>query len=508
MIHRFLNFFSPAQRVLAIAIPAVIGVGAILLVLFPRIDTARSQSPAPPAVPQVLQIQAQAPAAVQVPATTGQIKLSFAPVVARAAPAVVNVYSKQVVRTRSRSPVFNDPIFRRFFGQDFGAPRERVSNSLGSGAIVSPDGIFITNNHVIKDGSEIRVVLADKREFEAEVLTTDARADLAVLRIKSDGETFPYLEFADSDKVEIGDLVLAVGNPFGIGQTVTSGIVSALARTQIGVTDYRFFIQTDAAINPGNSGGPLIDMNGRVIGINTAIYSRSGGSNGIGFAIPSNMAKIVTDTAVSGKRLRRPWLGARFQALTNDIAASLGLERPTGALVTQTVAGGPAERAGLRPGDVIVAVAEFTVDDPQGLDYRLTTIGIGGKVPVTYQRGRKRRTATVSLERAPEDPPRNQTTLGGSNGIAGAQVANLSPAVAEDFNLDVATNEPAVVVTGFDKRSPAARVGLEVGDVILGIDGRHTPSVARLEAELAKAGQVFELVIRRGKRVITTRLRK
>ncbi|VAW14275.1 Outer membrane stress sensor protease DegS [hydrothermal vent metagenome] len=461
------------------------------------------QEMVPVQAPRPVQTQIQA----QVPVNAGQIKLSFAPVVARAAPAVVNVYSKQIVRQRSRSPIFNDPFFQRFFGQGFGVPRERVRSSLGSGAIVSSDGIVITNNHVIKGGSEIRVVLADKREFEAQVLAKDERTDLAVLKIMDGGEAFPFLEFADSDQVEIGDLVLAVGNPFGIGQTVTSGIVSALARTQVGISDYRFFIQTDAAINPGNSGGPLIDMGGRVIGINTAIYSRSGGSNGIGFAIPSNMAKIVTETASTGKRLRRPWLGARFQALNADIAASLGLDRPAGALVTEVFPDAPLALAGLRPGDVIVGVEEFGIDDPQGLEYRLTTRGLGAKVSLAYLRDGKRRQTQLVLEAAPEDPPRDQTTLRGRHGLAGAQIANLSPAVAEDLDLALTSREPAVVITGLAERSPAARVGLEVGDLILGIDGRATTSVAELEAALARVGEVFELAIRRGRRVITTRLR-
>lgn len=510
--------FSFVSWILIVAIPVVSVVAAMALVWSPEAE----QAPAPVLAQAQAQPQERSPPAEkvqtaqlrklqtqdQVPASSAQMKLSFAPVVRLAAPAVVNVYSKQIVRQRSRSPFFNDPFFQRFFGQGFGVPRERVSSSLGSGAIVSPEGIIITNNHVIKGGSEIRVVLADKREFEAKVLAKDERTDLAVLRIEGGGETFPFLEFADSDQVEIGDLVLAVGNPFGIGQTVTSGIVSALARTQIGVSDYRFFIQTDAAINPGNSGGPLIGMDGRVIGVNTAIYSRSGGSIGIGFAIPSNMARIVAETALTGKRLRRPWLGARFQALTADIAAGLGLDRPAGALVTEVLAGAPLARAGLRPGDVILRIDEFGIDDPQGLDYRLTTHGIGGEVTLVYQRGRTRQTTRLALEAAPEDPPRNQTTLRGRHGLAGARIANLSPAVAEELDLPVATTRrPAVVITGVDERGPAARVGLEVGDLILGIDGRAMSSVAELEAALSQVGEIFELVIRRGQRVITTRLR-
>ncbi|MFV2093140.1 MAG: trypsin-like peptidase domain-containing protein, partial [Hyphomicrobiales bacterium] len=298
------------------------------------------------------------------PQNAAGLRLSFAPVVKRAAPSVVNVYAKQIVRERRRSPMFEDPLFRRFFGERLGGTRERVKNSLGSGVLVASDGIVVTNNHVIKDSTEIRVALADGREFEAKVLLKDERTDLAVLRIQGGKGAFQALGFADSDQVEVGDLVLAIGNPFGVGQTVTSGIVSALARTDVGITDFRFFIQTDAAINPGNSGGPLIDSLGRVIGINTAIFSRSGGSNGIGFAIPSNMVRIVVQSARAGKLVRRPWLGGGFQKLTSEVAASLGLDRPRGALVTELVPAGPLARAGVRRCDVIVEVDGRKANDP------------------------------------------------------------------------------------------------------------------------------------------------
>ncbi|MGH6821603.1 MAG: trypsin-like peptidase domain-containing protein, partial [Methylocella sp.] len=232
---------------------------------------------------------AAVPAKTVVPDSAAVIKLSFAPVVKTAAPAVVNVYAKRVVAQRDTG-LLADPFFRRFFGNDgsFGGKRERVQNSLGSGVIVDPAGLIVTNNHVIAGGTNIRVVLADKREFAAKVLLTDERTDLAVLKIDASNEALPALPLGDSDSLEVGDLVLAIGNPFGVGQTVTNGIVSALARTQVGISDYQFFIQTDAAINPGNSGGALVNMAGELVGINTAIFSRSGGSIGIGFAIPVN----------------------------------------------------------------------------------------------------------------------------------------------------------------------------------------------------------------------------
>ena len=269
----------------------------------------------------------------RVPTSPSEVRLSYAPIVQKAAPAVVNVYAARTVQ--NRNPLLDDPFFRRFFGvPGGGGPSEQQQRSLGSGVLVDAAGLVVTNNHVIDGADQVKVSLADKREFEAEIVLKDSRSDLAVLRIKGSGEKFPALEFADSDALQVGDLVLAMGNPFGVGQTVTHGIVSAVARTQVGITDYQFFIQTDAAINPGNSGGALVDMNGRLVGINTAIFSRSGGSIGIGFAIPANMVRVVVASAqTGGSTVRRPWLGARLQAVTPEIAESLNLRRPSGALV-------------------------------------------------------------------------------------------------------------------------------------------------------------------------------
>src|SRR6266571_3298523 len=265
----------------------------------------------------------------QVPASAGQLELSFAPIVKRVAPAVVNVYAARIVA--NNNPFLADPFFRQFFGA---VPREQVERALGSGVIVDPTGLVVTNYHVIEGASQVKVALADKREFEADIVLKDQRSDLAVLRVKGAKERFPTLQFADSDELQVGDVVLAIGDPFGVGQTVTHGIVSAVARTQVGISDYQFFIQTDAAINPGNSGGALVDLGGRLVGINTAIFSRSGGSQGIGFAIPANMVKVVVASAKSGgSTVKRPWLGARLQGVTPEIADSLGLKRPTGALI-------------------------------------------------------------------------------------------------------------------------------------------------------------------------------
>src|SRR5499425_46509 len=330
----------------------------------------------------------------QVPASASQLELSFAPVVKRVAPAVVNVYAARVVA--NNNPFLADPFFRQFFGA---VPREQVERSLGSGVIVDPTGLVVTNYHVIEGASQIKVALADKREFEADIVLKDQRSDLAVLRIKDAKERFPTLEFADSDELQVGDLVLAIGNPFGVGQTVTHGIVSAVARTQVGITDYQFFIQTDAAINPGNSGGALVDLAGRLVGINTAIFSRSGGSQGIGFAIPANMVRAVIASAQGGSAVvRRPWFGAKLQAITPEIAESLNLRRPVGALVSSVVARSPAARAGMRTGDLVVSVDGQEVDDVNAFDYRFATKPLGGQAHVGVMRSGREIKLAVALE--------------------------------------------------------------------------------------------------------------
>ncbi len=274
------------------------------------------------------------------------MQLSYAPIVKRVAPAVVNVYAAHVVE--NRNPFMADPFFRQFFGG--GMPQELVQRSLGSGVIVDPSGLVVTNYHVIADASEVKIALSDKREFGADIVLKDQRSDLAVLRIKGANERFPTLQFANSDDLQVGDVVLAIGDPFGVGQTVTHGIVSAVARTQVGISDYQFFIQTDAAINPGNSGGALVDMSGRLVGINSAIYSRSGGSQGIGFAIPANGVRVVVASAQGGSSaVKRAWLGAKLQEVTPEIADSLGLKRPAGALIANLISWQPRRQG--RPQD-------------------------------------------------------------------------------------------------------------------------------------------------------------
>src|SRR5918997_1043537 len=360
------------------------------------------------------------------PETKSQVQLSFALLVRTAAPAVVNVYGSRAERGQRQAQM--EDFFRRFFGEGQGAPRENVQRSLGSGVIVDPSGLVVTNHHVVQGMTDVKIALNDRREYEAEIVLRDPRTDLAVLKIKGQGP-FHTLDFGDSEALEVGDLVLAIGNPFVVGQTVTQGIVSALARTQVGASDYQFFIQTDAAINPGNSGGALVDMNGRLVGINSAIYSQSGGSHGIGFAVPSSMVRVVLNSARGGARnVVRPWLGARLQPVDGEIASSLGLERPTGVLVTSVYEKGPAAEAGLKRGDAILAVDGQPVDNPDAFGYRFTLKGTQGQTPLTVLRGGKQSTIQVKLLPPPEIPPRDPVRVRSRSPLAGVTLVNMSPA--------------------------------------------------------------------------------
>ena len=449
---------------------------------------------------QIIAVGAPAPAHAQqraVPESQVAIKQSFAPIVKRAAPAVVNVYVQHRVE-QMVSPFGDDPFFGQLFGERFGVPRERIENSLGSGVLVDPSGLVVTNNHVIQGSGEeeITVALSDGREFPAKIVLKDEHTDLAVLRLDAKGAQFPVIQFADSDSLEVGDLVLAIGDPFGVGQTVTSGIVSALARTQVGISDYQFFIQTDAAINPGNSGGALVDMDGKLAGINTAIFSRSGGSHGIGFAIPSNMVRLVVQSALKGVTVQRPWLGATLQPVTPDIADSLGLTTPSGALVAKVAAKGPAAKAGLVAGDVVVGVDDKEVKDPQGFEYRFMTKGIGGSAELSVLRKGAKLKTTIALLAPVEDPPRDARELVGRHPLSGCKVANLSPAVAQEVGLDDDSRQGVVVLDVKDK-TPAARLGMKRGDIVVGLNNQKVASVAQLAAALDLSGDAWRLSLER-----------
>ena len=438
------------------------------------------------------------------PASREAIKQSFAPIVRTAAPAVVNVYVRKRVRA-FRSPFANDPFFRRFFGDRFNGPSERFQNSLGSGVIVSPEGIVVTNTHVVKSSgeTEIRVALSDQREFDATVVTQDDKTDIAILKIKSNGEVFPSLRLADSDGLEVGDLVLAIGNPFGVGQTVTSGIVSALARTEVGRSDQQVFIQTDAAINPGNSGGALVDLSGDVVGINTMIFSKTGGSHGIGFAIPSNLVRVYLDGALSGKTVKRPWLGAKLETVTRDVADALGLDRISGAYVVRLFEGGPALGAGFELGDVITRVGGFEVRDERSVLYRLTTIGVGQTANIEILRRGKMKTLRLVLRPAPGPSESDIKELLGDHPLDGLTVANITGGLAEELDLE---DERGVVVLKVHPRSAASRYRFRKGDVIFEVGRRKIGNLADLNRALKRRQRYWNIGVNRRGRVLHLRV--
>jgi Do/DeqQ family serine protease len=437
----------------------------------------------------------------RVPASPAELRLSYAPIVQRVQPAVVNVYAAKTVQ--NRNPLLDDPLFRRFFGGG-GQQPEQMQRSLGSGVMVDASGLVVTNNHVIEGADQVKVSLADKREFEAEIVLKDSRTDLAVLRLKDTKEKFPTLDFANSDELLVGDVVLAIGNPFGVGQTVTHGIISALARTQVGITDYQFFIQTDAAINPGNSGGALVDMTGKLVGVNTAIFSRSGGSQGIGFAIPANMVKVVVASAKSGgKAVKRPWLGARLQAVTPEIAETLGLKTPSGALVANVTPNGPAAKAGLKLSDLVVAVDGQPVEDPNAFDYRFATRPLGGTAQIDVQRGGKPVKLTIALETAP-DTNRDEITISSRSPFQGAKVANISPAVADELRLD--STIEGVVVIDLAESGTAANVGFQKGDIILAVNNTKIATTKDLDKAARESARLWRIVVMRGGQQINVTL--
>jgi Do/DeqQ family serine protease len=452
------------------------------------------------AIAMAAAVASEAAAQQKVPPPSREaVQYSFAPIVKRTAPAVVNVFVRG--RVQVKSPFADDPFFRQFFGDRFGMPTERLQSSLGSGVIVTPDGVVVTNTHVVKLGSatEIRVVLADGREFDAKVLQQDEKIDIAVLKLEGGTGEFPFLQFEDSDSAEVGDMVLAIGNPFGVGRTVTHGIVSALARTEIGQSDAQVFIQTDAAINPGNSGGALVDMAGRLVGINTAIYSRSGGSHGIGFAIPSNLVKLVVDNAVAGRKLERPWLGARLEAVTRDVAEALKLDRVTGAYVARVYAASPAAHAGLQPGDVVTAVDGVDAADPRSIQYRLTTRGVGKTARLDIVRKGERKAVDVALKPPPAAGKDDVRNLAGSHPLDGARVSNLLPAVADELGLD---EEGGVAVLSVRAGSISANLGFKPGDIIAAVGTQKVGTVAELEAALRQRQRTWQMSIKRGGRVL------
>ena len=437
----------------------------------------------------------------RIPFGQAEIQLSFAPLVKQTAPAVVNVYASQQVR-QTRSPFEGDPFFEQFFGRQ---AQPRAQNSLGSGVLVDPSGIVVTNYHVIRDADEVKVATSDGREFASKVLLKDESLDLAILKIESP-DAFPVVAIGDSDALQIGDLVLAIGNPFGVGQTTTSGIVSALARTHIGVSDFGFFIQTDAAINPGNSGGALINMSGQLVGVNTAIFSKSGGSIGIGFAIPSNIVRAVVDAAKSGNDFfERPYIGATFNPVTPQIAEALGMERPLGALVSAVMADGPSAKAGLKPGDVVLAFNGAPIEHVDALGYRLATQSIGAKVELTVLSQGEEKQVAIDLVRAPEGASTAEVTIRGRSPFAGAKVAELSPRLAQ--RLGMSADIKGVTVVDIDRNSPAAGFGFQPRDIVREVNGEQIDSAKKLEQLAGQETRWWRFTVERDGRLMRQMLR-
>jgi len=408
--------------------------------------------------------------------------VSFASVVNKVSPSVVNIYTAKTVRENpAMSPLLDDPFFRQFFGVPFeNVPRERREQALGSGVIISEDGYILTNNHVVDGADEVKVALADdKTVYDAKVIGTDPQTDVAVIKV--DARKLPAIAITDSDLVEVGDTVLAIGNPFGVGQTVTTGIVSAKGRGGMGIVDYENFIQTDASINPGNSGGALVDVEGRLVGINQSIISRSGGNNGIGFAVPINLARDVMEQIISHGKVTRGYLGVSIQPVTPDLAKEFKLPENTGALIGDVTPRSPAAEAGLKEGDVIVEFNNKKVTDSRHLRLMAAQTAPGTKVPVKVLRDGKEQTFTVKLG---ELPTESLAKAGGrpdglrrgtqADALDGVIVENVDARYRRQFNIP--NQVQGALVVDVDAASPAAAAGLRPGDIILEINRQRVNS--------------------------------
>ncbi len=447
-----------------------------------------------------------------VPDGKEQMQLSFAPLVKKVAPAVVNIYTKRTVSTGFRSPFMNDPFFGDFFGREFfgGQMRKHIESALGSGVIVSENGLVVTNAHVVRGAEEITIILSDGNEHEARLVLSDDASDLALLQVIEEGLSFPSVRLKPSASLEVGDLVLAIGNPFGVGQTVTSGIVSAQGRSSLNINDYNFFIQTDAAINPGNSGGPLVAMDGGVVGINTAIYSRSGGSMGIGFAIPSEMVASVIAASVNGqagnKGIIRPWLGVQVQDISADVATSLGMDSPNGALISHLHSISPLRKAGVSVGDVVISVGGHMIRDAGEMKFRMATVPIGKEALVTLLRKDEEMAFKIQTIAPPENPARDAIVLEGAHVLRGVEIGNVNPAVAVELGLK-GENEGVVVLDV--PRGGYAMRALVAGDIFLEINGEKIETPKDVEkAILSHAGHdVIQILLKRGNRVTRLYLR-
>jgi serine protease Do len=444
-------------------------------------------------IPLTAQAQAQAPQPIE--------RNWIEDVAEQVLPSVVNISSVKKV-TVNRSPLFSDPFFRDFFGD--GVPRERVQQALGSGVIVSGDGYIVTSNHVVSGADEVEVHLSDERVFTARIIGNDPKSDVAVIKIEA--KDLPVIKIGKSSNLRIGSYVLALGNPYGLAGTVTHGIISALGRSGLGITEYENFIQTDAPINPGNSGGALVNMEGELIGINTAILSQSGGNIGIGFAIPVDLVMDIVQSLRKYGRVVRGWLGVTVQEITPEIAEAMELESSQGVLIADVIKGSPAAEAGVRQGDVVVSINGKEVNDPSALQFLVSEIPPGTRVPVTVIRDGGRKTVTVTIGDLSEaEIPRDTYLVEDNRFLEGARVADLSPPLRD--SLEVPNNVDGVVVAGVERNSPASSTGLRPGDVIVTINGRKITGLSefkqllqsingrRMEISIYRQGMILNMTL-------------
>jgi serine protease Do len=437
-----------------------------------------------------------------------QLSEAQSEVAAVATPSVVNISTTRVIKSRDEVPfdLFDDPFFRRFFGDQMphpNVPKEHKEQSLGSGVIVSEDGYIVTNNHVIEKAEEIKVLLSNKRDYKAKLIGADPKTDVAVIKIDAKGLT--ALAWGDSNKLKVGEIVFAIGNPFALNQTVTMGMISAVGRANVGIADYEDFIQTDAAINPGNSGGALINARGELIGINTAILSRTGGYQGIGFAVPSSMARQVIDSLIKYKKVVRGWLGVSIQEVTSDLAEEFGVKDLKGALVSGVMKGSPAEKAGIKQGDVILQYNGKTVEDTGHLRNMVSQTPLGTNVKVRLHRQKKEIDTEVVIAELPkklaEASPRGQGEVPDndeeSTALTGLAVRELTPDIARRLGID--EQEKGVVIVKVDPNSKAFEAGIRPGDIILQINQKNIPSLEEYKKAVSqiKAKERALLLIRR-----------
>ena len=445
-----------------------------------------------------------------------QLSEAQSEVAAVATPSVVNISTTRMIKSRDEMPLdlFEDPFFRRFFGDQVphpNLPKEYKEQSLGSGVIVSEEGYIVTNNHVIEKAQEIKVLLSNKKDYKAKLIGADPKTDIAVIKIDVKGLT--PLPWGDSNKLNVGEIVFAIGNPFGLNQTVTMGVISAVGRANVGIADYEDFIQTDAAINPGNSGGALINARGELIGINTAILSRTGGYQGIGFAVPSSMAKQVMDSLLKYKKVVRGWLGVSIQEVTSDLAEEFGVKDLKGALVSGVMKGSPADKAGIRQGDVILQYNGKLVEDTGHLRNMVSQTPIDTKVKVRLLRNKKEVEVEVAVVELPKklaesSSPENESGENSdeeSNALAGLVVHEITPDLARSFGFE--ENEKGVVVVKIDSGSKLFEAGIRPGDIILQINQNNIESLKeykKIASKIKAKDRLLLLVRRKGQDLFVT----